>query len=75
MLLFEVHFHGVLMRVAMKASASVFIQHHDPPLSDVVSIHLMPGISYHSTFLRESLQRVSRNEPGGLDFVLCKQLQ
>ena len=55
MLLFEVHFHGVLMRVAMKASASVFIQHHDPPLSDVVSIHLMPGISYHSTFLRKSL--------------------
>ena len=75
MLLFKIHFHGVLVRVAMEASANVFVQYHNLQLNGIAPIHLMPSISYHCTFLRESLQRVSRNEPSGLDVVFCKQFQ
>ena len=35
----------------------------------------MPRISYHSTFLRERLERVARDEPSGFDVVFCKQFQ
>ena len=63
------------MRIAMEAAARACTQHHDPPLSDVAPLHLMPRISDHCTLRRESLERVSRNEPCGLDVVFCKQLQ
>lgn len=75
MLLFKAHLDGIFMRIAVEPSAEAFIQHHDPPLSSIAPIHLMPCISYHCTFLGESLQRVSRDEPCGLDVILCKQLQ
>lgn len=72
MLLFNAHLYGVLMRIAVEASADVLVQHHDPPLSGIAPIHLVPSVSYHCTFLGKSLQGVSRNEPGGLDVVLCE---
>ena len=75
MLLFQVHLHRVLMRVAMKASAKAIHSAHIPPPSGIVTIHLMPRVSYHCTFLRKCLERVSRNEPSGLDVVFGKQLQ
>ena len=72
MLLFDAHLHGVLVRIAVEASGDALIQYYNLPLSSIGSIHLMPSISYHCTFLRESFQRVSRNEPGSLDVVFCK---
>ena len=72
MLLFNAHLHRVLMRIAVEASGDALIQHYDLPLSSMGPIHLMPSISYHCTFLGESVQRVPRNEPGGLDVVFCK---
>lgn len=65
------------MRVAMKASAkerNLFSPFSSPP-SGIVPIHLMPCVSYHCTFLRERLERVSRDEPSSLDVVLGKQFQ
>lgn len=35
----------------------------------------MASIPHHSTFFRECLKRVSRNEPRGRDVVFFKQLQ
>ena len=75
MLLFNAHLDRILMRIAMEASMDVFFQHDDHPPSGVTPIHFMSCISYHSTFFGESVQGVSRNEPGGLDVVLCEQLQ
>lgn len=72
MLLFKIHLNRVLMRVAVEASVEEFVQHQNPSLSGIVLIHFMPCISYHCTFLWESLQRVSRDEPGGFDVVFCK---
>lgn len=59
----------------MEASARVLIQLFNLALTGINPLHFMPGISYHCTFLRKSLQRMSRNEPGGLDVVFCEQLQ
>lgn len=59
----------------MKASAKETDSAHFPPPGDIVPIHLVPCISYHCTFLRKCLERVSGDEPSGFDVVFGKQLQ
>ena len=73
MLLLDAHLHGVLMRVAVKASEIVRIQHHIPlRASRMAPLHFMPSVSYHGAFFRKSLEGVTGDEPGGLDIIFCE---
>ena len=61
------------MRIAMESSEHVVgILEYSPQAENS---HFMPGISDHGAFFWESLKRMSRYEPGGLDVVLGKELQ
>ena len=56
---------------------SLLLQCHGDWILVTVAVQtdLMAGISNHTTFFWERLERVSRNKPGGLDVVFFEHLQ